>query len=47
MNYKVFYKNIEVAEFESLRDAHNYICSQLKNDANLNINNFSIYGKID
>lgn len=44
--YKVFYCDTEVAEFETLKEANAYIFSQLKVDKELDINDFEIYFKL-
>lgn len=46
MNYKVFYCDTEVAEFETMKEAMDYILSQLKVDSELNSDDFDIYFKL-
>lgn len=46
-NYKVFYKDTKVAEFNSFKETTEYIVEQIKNDPTLDINDFYIYSKID
>lgn len=47
MRYKVFYRDSEVANFETLKEATEYIYSQLKVDSELKIKDFNIYSRID
>lgn len=42
-NYKVFYLDNEVAEFESMKECNEYVESQLKVDSELSIKDFYIY----
>ena len=46
-NYIVFYTYRVVAEFDSFKEVKNYIYEQIKNDTELDINDFTIYSKID
>ena len=46
-NYKVFFLNEEVAEFDTIKECKEYILEQLENDKALYIINFNIYGKLD
>ena len=45
--YKVFYKDSFVAEFDKLKEAKDYILDMLKIDNILEIKDFNIYSKID
>lgn len=44
--YKVYYKYTEVAEFNTMKEAKEYIIEQLNNDKELDIMDFTIYGLI-
>lgn len=45
-SYKIFYKLIEVADFDTMAKCNKYIKEQLQNDPELKIKDFSIYGLI-
>lgn len=45
-NYKVFYNDNFVAEFDTLKSAKEYIYDMLKVDKELDINDFEIYSKL-
>lgn len=45
MNYKVFYKDEEVVEFEHITECFKYIDEMLKVDQELKKEDFSIYHK--